>query len=386
MKSKFKLKLTDDNSKKISEHLEHPYAHYNLLFGATLFLLTTGIIMVASASSVTAYQNNNGNSWALVERQFAFAVIGVAIMYQISRTPIMTIRRFIPYFTVGVLVALVAVLVIGTAVHGQKNWIELPLGARFQPSEFAKLAIVLFGADILERKSHLLRYTRELFFPVGALFVAVLVLVVAEDDIGTAFVMFPIMLAAFYLIGVPMKFFMSIFAVGLAGILAATALAPYRMARFTSFLNPEADAQGTGFQLIHGLQALGSGGITGVGLGGSKEKWGTLPEAHTDFIFAVIGEETGLIGTLTVLILFAVIIFVGLRIARHTDDLFIQIASFGVVTWMFWQMVVNVGAVIRLMPITGVPLPLISYGGSSLLPTLAALGLLMAFAKHEVEA
>jgi cell division protein FtsW len=130
---------------------------------------------------------------------------------------------------------------------------------------------------------------------------------------------------------------------------------------------------------------MGSGGLWGQGLGGSKEKWGTLPEAHTDFIYAVIGEEAGLLGTVIILMLFACIAAVGLRIARHTDDLFISIASFGIVVWIIWQMMVNIGGVIQVMPITGVPLPLVSYGGSSLLPTLAALGLLMSFALHEAK-
>jgi cell division protein FtsW len=191
------------------------------------------------------------------------------------------------------------------------------------------------------------------------------------------------MLAAFYLIGAPMRIFVAIAALGIAGIAALTAIAPYRMARFTSWINPQADPQGAGFQLIHGQQALGSGGLWGRGLGGSREKWGTLPEAHTDFIFAVIGEELGILGTLSVLFLFFLIAFVGLRIARNTDDLFIELASFGIVVWLIWQMMVNIGAVLRLMPITGVPLPLVSTGGSSLIPTLAALGLLMSFAKYE---
>ncbi len=157
------------------------------------------------------------------------------------------------------------------------------------------------------------------------------------------------------------------------------------MQRFTSWLNPGADPQGTGFQVAHGKQALGSGGWWGVGLGGSREKWGTLPEAHTDFIYAVIGEELGILGTISVLILFSAIIIVGIRIARGTNDAFIQIASLGIVTWIMTQAFVNMGAVLGLLPITGVPLPLVSYGGSSLIPTLMALGILMAFAKHEAQ-
>lgn len=371
--------------KSIGEHLEHPYAHFNLLLGATLMLLALGVVMVASASSVYSYQINDGNSWALATRQAIFATAGVAIMFSIPKIPLTTVRRLIAPYVGLILILLVLVLVIGTATHGQKNWIELGGPFRIQPSEFAKLAVVLFSADMLERKSHLLSYRSELMRPVGIFCIAVLILVVLEGDVGTAIVMGPIMLAAFYLIGAPMKIFFSIAGAGIVGIVALTLYAPYRMARFSSWLNPEADAQGTGFQLIHGQQALGSGGLWGLGLGGSREKWGTLPEAHTDFIFSVIGEELGVLGTVSVLLLFATIAFVGIRIARHTDDLFIEIASFGIVVWLVWQMMVNVGAVLRIMPITGVPLPLVSYGGSSLLPTLAALGLLMSFAKHEAE-
>ncbi len=367
----------------MGEHLAHPYANYNLLLGATLILLVLGLVMVTSASSIYSYQINDGNSWAIAIRQSIYAVVGVGLMFWIQRIPLVTVRRWIPIYVIVVLILLVLVLIIGTAKHGQRNWIEFGSFARIQPSEFAKLAVVLFAADMLERKSHLLNYRSELMRPVGWLFVIILGLILLEGDVGTSIVIVPIMLAAFYLIGAPMRIFTAIAALGVAGIAALTLIAPYRMARFTSWLNPEADPQGAGFQLIHGQQALGSGGLWGRGLGGSREKWGTLPEAHTDFIFAVIGEELGILGTLSVIFLFAVIAFVGLRIARRTDDLFIELASFGVVVWIIWQMMVNIGAVLRIMPITGVPLPLVSTGGSSLLPTLAALGLLMSFAKHE---
>lgn len=369
--------------KSISEHLEHPYAHYNLLLGATLILLTLGLVMVTSASSIYSYQINDGNSWAIALRQAIYAVVGVAIMFYVQRIPLVTVRRLIPFFMIFVLILLVLVLIIGTAKHGQRNWIEFGTFFRIQPSEFAKLAVVFFAADMLERKSHLLNYRSELMKPVGWLFLVILVLILLEGDVGTSIVIVPIMLAAFFLIGAPMRIFVAIGTAGILGIAGLTAIAPYRMARFTSWLNPQADPQGAGFQLIHGQQALGSGGLWGRGLGGSREKWGTLPEAHTDFIFAVIGEELGILGTISVLFLFAVIAFVGLRIARQTDDLFIKLASFGIVVWIIWQMMVNIGAVLRIMPITGVPLPLVSTGGSSLLPTLAALGLLMSFAKHE---
>jgi cell division protein FtsW len=221
--------------------------------------------------------------------------------------------------------------------------------------------------------------------PILPVALTVLLLVVLQGDLGTAMVMMPIMASLLYFVGAPRKWFVAMGAVGLAGIVALSIAAPYRMARFTSWLDPYADAQGTGFQVIHGQQALGSGGWLGLGLGGSREKWGTLPEAHTDFIFAVLGEELGIFGTISVLVLFTGIAIIGLRIAARTNEAFIQIASLGIVAWIVTQALVNIGAVLGILPITGVPLPLVSYGGSSLIPTLLAMGILMAFAKHEAQ-
>jgi len=204
-----------------------------------------------------------------------------------------------------------------------------------------------------------------------------------QGDLGTAMVMMPIMASLLYFVGAPRKWFAAMAAAALAAIAALSIAAPYRMARFTSWLDPFADAQGTGFQVIRGQQALGSGGWWGVGLGGSREKWGTLPEAHTDFIYAVIGEELGILGTMAVLILFVTIAIIGLRIARSTNEAFIQIAALGIITWLVVQALVNIGAVLGILPITGVPLPMVSYGGSSLIPSLVAMGVLMSFAKHE---
>ena len=367
----------------LSARLEHPMVHYQILLGATGFLLALGIVMVASSSSVFSYQQNNGNSWALATRQLIFAAIGVFLMITVSKMHVDSIRRWAPLFMVVVGALLVIVLLVGTAVHGQKNWIDFGGPFRIQPSEFAKLAIVMWGADILDKKYHLLEQRNHLAFPVLPVSAAVLLLVVLQGDLGTAMVMMPIMASLLYFVGAPRKWFMIMGAVGLAGIAALSIAAPYRMARFTSWLDPYADAQGTGFQVIQGQHALGSGGWWGVGLGGSREKWGTLPEAHTDFIYAVLGEELGILGTITVLLIFTAIAIVGLRIARGTNEAFIQIAALGIVAWIVTQALVNIGAVLGILPITGVPLPLVSYGGSSLIPTLLAMGILMAFAKHE---
>ena len=369
----------------ISDRLAHPMAHYQVLLGATGLLLSLGVVMVASASSVYSYQMNNGNSWALATRQLIFAVLGVMSMIWFSQRRVETIRRIAPFFMVGVLILLVAVLFIGTATHGQKNWIEFGGPIRIQPSEFAKLAIVLRAAEILDRKYHVIDERRNLLVPLAPVCGIVLLLVIAEGDLGTAMVMMPIMASFLWFVGAPKQWFAWMAGVAFTGIIALSIAAPYRMQRFTSWLHPGADPQGTGFQVAHGKQALGTGGWWGVGLGGSREKWGTLPEAHTDFIYAVIGEELGILGTISVLLLFSAIIIVGIRIARGTNDAFIQIATLGIVTWIMTQAFVNIGAVLGLLPITGVPLPLVSYGGSSLVPTLMGLGILMAFAKHEAQ-
>ena len=367
----------------LAARLEHPMVHYQILLGATGFLLTLGVVMVASSSSVFSYQQNDGNSWALATRQLIFAALGVFLMMAVSKMHVDSIRRWANLFMVGVGILLVAVLIIGTARYGQKNWIEFGGPFRIQPSEFAKLAVVLWGADVLDKKYHLLEQRNHLLVPLVPVCLTVLVLIMLQGDLGTAMVMMPIMASLLYFVGAPRKWFAAMAAVALAAIAALSIAAPYRMARFTSWLDPFADAQGTGFQVIRGQQALGSGGWWGVGLGGSREKWGTLPEAHTDFIYAVIGEELGILGTMAVLILFVTIAIIGLRIARSTNEAFIQIAALGIITWLVVQALVNIGAVLGILPITGVPLPMVSYGGSSLIPSLVAMGVLRSFAKHE---
>lgn len=368
----------------LAERFAHPMANYYILLGATLLLLSLGLVMVTSASSVFSYELT-GSSYSLSIRQFMFALVGLFAMWRVSNMSIKNMRRLVYPIMIFALVTLVAVLVIGSSVNGQKNWIELFGPFRFQPSEFAKLAVVVFAADLLARKYDRLNQVRHLIIPLVPLYGIIIFLILAEGDLGTAMVIMPIMMAGLYFAGAPAKWFGTVFAMGVLAIAALTVWKPYRMQRFTSWLHPGADPQGTGFQVTHGQRALGSGGLWGAGLGGSKEKWGTLPEAHTDFIYAVVGEEMGLFGTLVILFLFIAIAITGIRVARMANDPFIQLAALGVVAWLVTQMMVNVGAVLGLLPITGVPLPLVSYGGSSLVPTLIALGMLMAFAKPQRE-
>jgi cell division protein FtsW len=251
-----------------------------------------------------------------------------------------------------------------------------------QPSEFAKLALVLWTADLLARKQPLLDQWKHLLVPLLPVSVGIVTLVLLEGDVGNVLVMIPMVAVALFVAGAPARLFFG-GAVAVLGAIAMVSMsAGYRLDRFRGWLDPESDPSDLGWQVLHGKSALGGGGWFGVGLGASREKWDWLPAAHTDFIYAVVGEELGVIGSVLVVALFAAIAVAGLRMALATTDRFVRIASVMAVAWLLTQAILNLGAVLQLLPITGVPLPLVSYGGSSLVPTLVVLGMLMAFARH----
>jgi len=365
--------------------LNHPLSTYYLLLGTTLLLLVLGLIMVLSASSIESFRVH-GSAYTLAQRQAMFAVLGVVAMVFASRTSVQ-FWRGASWFLMGLaFVLLVAVLVIGVEVAGQRNWIDLFGPFRLQPSEFAKIALVVWGASLLSQKGRRLDRWPALLLPLLPVAGVMMLLVLMEGDFGNTLMLVAITFGMLFAAGAPMRLFAVLTSVGVVGVIALTLAAPYRMERFTSWLNPDADRLGFGWQVTQGQYALGTGGFWGVGLGASREKWGSLPEAHTDFIFPVIGEELGLVGTLTVLALFGLLAFAIFRLARNTHDPFVRLASAGVGSWIVMQAVINIGGVLGLVPITGVPLPLVSYGGSSLIPTLVALGMLMAFAKSEPDA
>ena len=362
--------------------LNHPLSTYYLVAGATIILLVLGLVMVLSASSIESYRIF-GSAYTLFQRQALFAVVGVIGMFILAR---MSIRfwRSISWGLLGfAFLLLIAVLVIGVEVAGQRNWIDLFGPFRLQPSEFAKLAIILWGADVLTRKQAMLTSWKHLLVPLLPVAGLMIVLVLLENDVGNALLLAGIAASLLFAAGAPLRLFVAFAAVGALGIWLLTLAAPYRMERFSSWLNPGEDRLGIGWQVTQGQYALGTGGLFGVGLGASREKWGNLPEAHTDFIFPVIGEELGIVGTISVLILFGVLAFAILRLSRSTSDPFVRFASAGVGCWIILQAMLNIGAVLGLLPITGVPLPLVSYGGSSLLPTLAAIGMILSFARQE---
>lgn len=364
--------------------LHHPLSTYYLLLGSTLLLLALGLVMVLSASSIESYKVF-GSAYTLAQRQAMFAVLGVAAMAASTRMPVVFWRRLAWPSLVVAFGLLGAVLVpgIGVEVAGQRNWIEIVGPFRLQPSEFAKIALVLWAADLLARKATLLDRWSHLLVPLLPVAGLMMVLVLLEGDFGNTLMLAAILAGILFSVGAPLRLFVGLGAIGAAAVVAVTVAAPYRMQRFSSWLDPAADRLGDGWQLTQGQYALGTGGWWGVGLGASREKWGSLPAAHTDFIFSVIGEELGLIGTIAVLVLFGTLAYATLRMSRRSTDPFVRLASAGVASWIVVQAFLNTGAVLGVLPITGVPLPLVSYGGSSLVPTLVALGMLMSFARRE---
>lgn len=366
--------------------LDRPLTSYYLLLGASGLLLTIGMIMVLSASSVYSYGLNDGDSYAVVKRQLMWVAIGLPCAWVASRLPHAVLRRF-AWLALVVSIVLLALTQtgLGVTVNGNTNWLGVGPFV-IQPAEIAKLSIVLWAAHVYALKDKRLHSFHEVLMPVVPGLLAVIALVVVGRDLGTALVLFAILLGMLWVVGGPLKLFtFSLTAVGVIAIgLAATS--SERLQRITNFADPFKDYHNAGWQPAHGLYALSTGGVFGQGIGASQQKWGDLPAAHTDFIFAVLGEELGLVGTLLVIALFLTIAYAAIRVATQTQDPFVRYMTFGIVVWLLGQMIINVGMVLALLPVIGIPLPLVSYGGSALLPSLVALGLLIGFARREPEA
>ena len=366
--------------------LQRPLASYYLVVVSTGLLLAIGFVMVLSASSVRAY-STYGNAYAIAVKQGLYLAIGLPALWVASRTKPSTWRRLGTPLLVHAIALLVVVLVpgVGRNVSGATRWIPLP-GFNLQPSELAKLGICLWGANLLVRKRKLLGDWKHLLVPLVPVVGLVAALVMLEPDMGTTIVVVSIMMSLLWVVGAPMRVFAGLAgsALTLGTLLAVTE--PYRLQRLMHFTDPCAlgSRLDQGYQACQGLQALGAGGWLGLGLGASREKWsGGLPNPYTDYVYAIVGEELGLLGTLTVLLLFATLTYAGLRIAKRTTDPFSRLAATGVTIWIAAQALVNMGTVVGMVPITGIPLPLISFGGSALIPTLVGLGMLLSFARAE---
>jgi cell division protein FtsW len=354
-----------------------------LLLAPTWFLTALGLVMVLSAGSVSAAQGYDGNSFWYFQRQVMYALAGLATGAVVARVPYRAWRRlWVPMLGIASLLMLVAAHpASGTSLYGASRWIDLG-PVTLQPSEFAKLGLIAFAATILTAKSAKLDDLAHLALPLAPVVLVVAGLGIAQRDLGTTVIMCGSVFLLLFVAGVRMKYLGVAAGVGLLGVAYLIVGEPYRRTRFfEAWLNPQADASGAGYQLIQGLIAIGSGGWTGLGLGSSRAKWDFLPNAHSDFIFAVIAEELGLLGALTVLLAFALLLFAAVRIALHATDTFGRLLAAGVASWLGLQTVINLGAVTGLLPITGVPLPLVSFGGTALVVTLAGIGVLVSVAR-----
>ncbi len=358
-------------------------ASYYLVVGTVALLVALGLVMVLSSSTVSALSASDGASpYGVFINQARFALMGLPLAWLASRLPVAWYKRFAWPVLLGTLAMLVLVPLIGRTVRGNRNWISLA-GVQIQPSEFAKLTLALWLGVVLARKRPLLHQWAHVVVPGVVVAAAAIGLVLLGHDLGTALILMVLVAGALFVAGVPMRFFGVGLAVTAFVVVQVAQMSDSRVRRITEFFNEGCDRQGACYQTTRGLYGLGTGGITGIGLGESREKWSYLPEAHNDFIFAILGEELGLLGTLLVLGLFGVLAFAMTRIVRRHPDPFVQITTGAICAWVLGQALLNIAVVIGLMPVVGVPLPLVSAGGSALVTTMVAMGVVVSFARSE---
>ena len=358
---------------------------YYLILGTTLALTAIGIMMVLSASSVEAIAAGESPYTAAL-KQGLFAGIGIFLMFMLSRINVVWLKRLA---WPGIILAyglLGLVLLIGTSVNGNKNWIEVGPFFTLQPSEAAKLALALWMATVLAKKSRLLQRWQHAVIPVVPLALGVIGLVLAGNDLGTGMIIMMIMAAALFFAGVRLYLFGFAAIAGMAATAVMAMTSSNRMCRITSWWTGQSCGDGTdaNYQSTNGLYGLASGGWFGVGLGQSRQKYSWIPEAHNDFIFAIIGEELGLVGTVVVLILFAILGAAIYRVVVAQEDLFHRVLAGTIMVWLLGQATVNTAVVTGLVPVIGVPLPFISYGGSALLMSLCAIGVVLSLARVQM--
>jgi cell division protein FtsW len=373
-----------------SRFVDRPFASVQLLLLAAAGLLGFGLLMAVSTTIAVAHTAGGTSSiWAQVVKEGEFVAVGVPVFWIALRLAPRTYRMLAYPALAVTMAALLAVLVpgIGIGVYGARRWIDLG-PVQLQPSEFAKVAMLLWGGDLLARKQQLgtLRRARHLFVPLLPGFVLVATLVMLEPDLGTTLCFMLVLLGLLWMVGMPLRYFVVV-VLAVAGSVTSLAMtSSYRARRLTTFLDPFKDAKNTGFHTVEGLYALASGGVFGVGLGQGTSKYGWVPNASSDYVFAIIGEELGLIGCLAVLGLFGLLAYTGMRIARRNADPFVRLVAGAATVWLCGQALINIGYVTGLLPVTGIPLPFISAGGTSLLVSFFVLGMLVSFARHETPA
>ncbi|WP_461189816.1 putative lipid II flippase FtsW [Arthrobacter sp. Z4-13] len=357
---------------------------YYLILGSTLALTAIGIMMVLSASSVESIAAGK-SPYGDALKQGMFAAIGIFTMFVLSRINVIWLKRLAWPAIGAAVVLLILVQVVGDEVNGNKNWIDLG-GITFQPSEASKLALALWMATVLAMKGKLLSRWQHVAIPAVPLAGIIVGLVLVGNDLGTAMIIMMITAAALFFAGAPLYLFgiAGLFGAALAGVMAVTS--SNRMCRITSWWTGQSCADGidANYQATNGLYGLASGGWFGVGLGQSRQKYSWIPEAHNDFIFAIIGEELGLVGTVVVLILFAILGAAIYRVVVAQEGMFHRVLAGTIMVWLLGQATVNMSVVTGLMPVIGVPLPFISYGGSALLMSLCAIGVVLSLAREQM--
>jgi cell division protein FtsW len=363
--------------------LDSPVTTYYLLVCVTTALVIFGLIMVLSASSIVSIDETS-SAYSIFTSQAVFAVVGGVALVVASRLSVASWKRLaLPILVVAVVLQLLVLTPMGVSVNGNRNWLRLgPITV--QPSEIMKVGLVLAGGLVLSAKRKSLGSLSHVLVPYLVPIAAVsLGVVVLGHDLGTVLILGAIVAGVLFAAGIPVRWF--VFA-GVPFLFMAASFvitSPNRLGRFDVWLGRDTNEFGAARQPLHGRYALADGGWFGLGLGASREKWGLLSEPHNDFIFAIIGEELGLPGTLAVLLLFAGLALACYRLVTRTDDFFVRVATAGIMTWIVMQALINIGAVINLLPVIGVPLPLVSSGGSSLVTTMFALGILLSFARAE---
>ncbi|HEY9264122.1 MAG TPA: putative lipid II flippase FtsW, partial [Mycobacterium sp.] len=363
--------------------LGRPMTSFHLIIAVAALLTTMGLTMVLSASGVYSY-DTDGSPWAVFAKQLLWTAIGLLAFYIALRMPIQAMRRlaFTGFAFSIVLLILVLIPGIGKVANGSRGWFVIA-GFSMQPSELAKIALAVWGAHLLAARRLEQASLREMLVPLVPAAVIALALIVAQPDLGQTLSMGVILLGLLWYAGLPLRVFLSsLGAVAVSGAVLAMS-AGYRSARVQSWLNPAADAQGSGYQARQARFALANGGVFGDGLGQGTAKWNYLPNAHNDFIFAIIGEELGFVGAAGLLCLFGLFAYTGMRIARRSADPFLRLLTATATLWILSQVFINVGYVVGLLPVTGLQLPLISAGGTSTATTLLMIGIMANAARHE---
>ena len=352
------------------------------LFIDVIVLMLFGLLMIYSSSSIWA-EYKFGNKYHFLIYQGVFIIIGIILMYFLSKIKSSFYYQHATKLLIVSIILLILVLIPGIGVirNGSRSWFGIgPFG--IQPSEFAKLSLIIFVSKYLDKSNKFLKDYKKGVFPILGVLLLIFGLIMLEPDFGTGMIIVVSIIALLFISGVNMKFFIILGILGIIGIIILIIIAPYRMDRITSFLNPWSDPLGTGFQIIQSLYAIGPGGLLGQGLFNSRQKHFYLPEPQTDFIFSIISEEFGVLGVIIVVSLFCILLYLAIKISLKCENKFAKYLSFGLVFQIIIQTLLNLSVVIGLIPVTGVTLPFLSYGGSSLLISSLSIGIILSISKE----